>query len=185
MATILVNTPLDYKNTSRYQRRRRSIMVLLQAMAAKAGSILRSRADRTDELPDTCIFCIRVNGELNRIACENRTFFARYDNFPANPGHVEIVPKRHVESFFELTEQEVVEAYSLIHEAREIIAKQHRTPHAFTIGINDGRAAGRTIDHLHIHLIPRYDGDVEDPRGGIRQCAPNCDPDAWGAAPSG
>ncbi|MQY05180.1 AP-4-A phosphorylase [Actinomadura sp. RB68] len=110
--------------------------------------------------------------------CENEAFYARYDNFPANPGHIEIVPKRHIESFFELNESEILSAYELIHEAKDILDEKY-LPEAYTIGINDGKAAGRTIDHLHIHIIPRHQGDVADPRGGIRRAAPNCDPDTW------
>lgn len=110
--------------------------------------------------------------------CENESFYVRYDNFPANPGHVEIVPKRHVESFFDLDEREVLNAYALLRKAKEVIDGTY-FPEAYTIGVNDGKAAGRSIDHLHIHLIPRHQGDVDDPRGGVRRAAPNCDPDAW------
>lgn len=122
-----------------------------------------------------CLFC---NTGASRIAMENGTFYARYDNFPASAGHVEIVPKRHVESFFGLTPAEVTDAYSLIAAVREALDAEHQ-PDGYTIGINEGRAAGRTIDHLHIHLIPRHHGDVPDPRGGIRRALPNGDPDRW------
>jgi diadenosine tetraphosphate (Ap4A) HIT family hydrolase len=110
--------------------------------------------------------------------CENASFFARYDNFPATEGHLQVVPKRHVESFFDLSEQEIAAAYALLREAQEQLEKKY-APHGYTIGVNEGEAAGRSVDHLHIHLIPRYYGDVRDPRGGIRQAAPNCDPDSW------
>jgi diadenosine tetraphosphate (Ap4A) HIT family hydrolase len=130
---------------------------------------------------ESCIFCLRDDEELNTIMRENDSFFARYDNFPAADGHLEIVPKRHVESFFDLSEEEIVEAYALLREAQKEL-QQLYAPHGYTIGVNEGVAAGRSIDHLHIHLIPRYHGDVADPRGGIRQAAPNCDPDSWGAS---
>jgi diadenosine tetraphosphate (Ap4A) HIT family hydrolase len=133
----------------------------------------------TETQVEDCIFCLRHDPALNKIMCENDGFFARYDNFPSAPGHVEIIPKRHVESFFELTDDEVSEAYSLILDARKRIVAEFNYPDGYTIGINEGRAAGRSVDHLHIHLIPRYTGDVKDPRGGIRQAAPNCDPDTW------
>lgn len=109
---------------------------------------------------------------------ENRTCYVRYDNFPAAEGHVEIVPKRHVESFFELTREEVMDVYDLLVQARDTVAEKF-APDGYTIGVNEGRAAGRTVDHLHIHLVPRTFGDVEDPRGGIRQVVPNCNPDSW------
>jgi diadenosine tetraphosphate (Ap4A) HIT family hydrolase len=83
-----------------------------------------------------------------------------------------------VVSFFELTPSEAREAFSLMVKAQQWLREQYK-PDGFTIGINDGKAAGRSIDHLHIHIIPRYVGDVEDPRGGIRQVVPNCDPTAW------
>jgi diadenosine tetraphosphate (Ap4A) HIT family hydrolase len=125
-----------------------------------------------------CLFCQADDPSLNRILCENDLFYARFDNFPANPGHIEIVPRRHVVSFFDLDDHEVLSAYTLMRAARDLIDEKH-FPEAYTIGINDGKAAGRSIDHLHIHLIPRHHGDVDDPRGGIRRAAPNSDPDAW------
>jgi diadenosine tetraphosphate (Ap4A) HIT family hydrolase len=122
-----------------------------------------------------CLFC---DATASRILCENPGWFARYDNYPSTPGHVEIVPKRHVESFDDLTAAEAVAAYALLREARRRLAAEY-APDAWTIGINDGPAAGRTIHHLHIHLIPRRWGDVPDPRGGIRRGLPNGDPDKW------
>jgi diadenosine tetraphosphate (Ap4A) HIT family hydrolase len=125
-----------------------------------------------------CLFCQADDPSLNTVLCENQLFYARFDNFPANPGHVEIVPRRHVVSFFDLDDHEVLSAYSLMRTARRLIEQKY-FPEAYTIGINDGKAAGRSIDHLHIHLIPRHHGDVDDPRGGIRRGAPNSDPDLW------
>ncbi|MBM7770398.1 diadenosine tetraphosphate (Ap4A) HIT family hydrolase [Actinokineospora baliensis] len=129
---------------------------------------------------DSCIFCRVRDGSMNRLVDETSNFYARLDNFPAARGHVEIVPKRHIVSFFELSPQEASEAYDLM---RRIQAKwdAELNPDGYTIGVNEGRAAGRTIDHLHIHMIPRYNGDVTDPRGGIRQIFPNCDPSEWAA----
>ncbi|MBC6456627.1 HIT family protein [Actinomadura sp. HBU206391] len=126
-----------------------------------------------------CIFCLREDPALNTIVCQNTTFFARYDNYPSAPGHVQVVSKRHAESFFDLTDQELLDAYALILEARKKLVEEHDPPDGYTIGVNEGRAAGRSVDHLHIHLIPRYFGDVKDARGGIRQATPNWDPDSW------
>lgn len=128
--------------------------------------------------PTTCLFCLRDDASLNTVINANETFYARLDNFPATPGHVEIVPKRHVESFFDLSDSEVLDAYTLMQTVEKELSSLHG-PAGYTIGINEGKVAGRSIDHLHIHLIPRYEGDVADPRGGIRQVVPNYDPDAW------
>ncbi|WP_101390233.1 HIT family protein [Streptomyces sp. TLI_146] len=148
----------------------------------RPGGTGRRSADDGNPDADTCLFCRRERPDLNRIMHENKTFYIRYDNFPAAEGHVEIVPKRHVESFFQLTTRELKDAYSLIRFARENIDDRHH-PDGYTIGVNEGRAAGRTIDHLHIHLIPRHHNDVADPRGGIRRAVPNCEPDTWTARP--
>lgn len=128
--------------------------------------------------PTTCLFCLRDDASLNTIINTNETFYARLDNFPATPGHVEVVPKRHVESFFDLSDSEVLDAYTLMQTVEKELAALHG-PSGYTIGVNEGKVAGRSIDHLHIHLIPRYEGDVADPRGGIRQVVPNFDPDTW------
>jgi diadenosine tetraphosphate (Ap4A) HIT family hydrolase len=129
--------------------------------------------------PD-CIFCLQHHAAENKIMIENDEFFVRYDNFPATEGHVEIVPKRHVVSFFDLTPTEIGAAYDLMLRAQKKLADKYG-PDGYTIGVNEGTAAGRSVNHLHIHLIPRHYGDVDDPRGGIRQIVPNCDPDLWGA----
>ncbi|MEH0826780.1 MULTISPECIES: HIT family protein [unclassified Micromonospora] len=128
-----------------------------------------------------CLFCRQDDARLNRISHRNETCFARLDNFPAAEGHTEVVPKRHVESFFDLTSEELQDAFALILAVRADLSQRLR-PEGWTIGVNEGRAAGRSVDHLHIHVIPRRFGDVEDPAGGIRQILPNCDPDAWQAA---
>lgn len=153
-----------------------SLFFVLRRLIARLRPAVETGDDKGKS---DCIFCQRHDVTLNRVMCENRLFFARHDNYPANPGHVEIVPKRHVESFFDLTEEEVLEAYRLLCEARTRVMREYDPPHGYTIGVNEGRAAGRSIDHLHVHLIPRYEGDVKDPRGGIRQAAPNWDPDSW------
>lgn len=137
-----------------------------------------SRTGNRGMSPD-CIFCQRDDVELHRVVVENDSCYARYDNYPAAAGHVEVVPKRHVVSYFDLTERELVDAHRLMLAVRDVLTKEFE-PDGFTIGINEGRAAGRTIDHLHIHLIPRYRHDVDDPRGGIRKVvADRWSPDDW------
>ncbi len=126
----------------------------------------------------SCLFCRQDDPAANKLLCQNDSFFARLDNFPATAGHVEVVPKRHVVSFFDLMGHEVADAYALLQTARKLLDREH-DPDGYTIGINEGSAAGRSVDHLHIHLIPRRTGDVPDPRGGIRRCLPNGNPDLW------
>ena len=89
------------------------------------------------------------------------------DGFPVADGHLLIVPYRHVESVFHLSRPEQDELWSLTSEARSLLIREAR-PEGFTIGVNDGLAAGQTVPHAHIHVIPRYVGDVADPTGGIR-----------------
>jgi diadenosine tetraphosphate (Ap4A) HIT family hydrolase len=153
-------------------------MTLMEVPVATADRAPGAPDAGQREAPADCLFCRQTDLSVNRIAESNQTCFVRFDNFPATPGHVEIVPKRHVVSMFELTEEEVVDAYRLLQVMRRRLEEQHR-PDGFTIGVNEGRAAGRSVDHLHIHLIPRRFGDVGDPRGGIRQVVPNCDPSSW------
>ena len=108
---------------------------------------------------------------------EDRTFLRRdqviglWDAFPVSPGHALLIPVRHIPTWFEATAAEHVGLVAAIDEAKEIIEKHHR-PDGYNIGINCGAAAGQTVFHLHVHLIPRYQGDVADPRGGIRHVIP-------------
>jgi len=111
-----------------------------------------------------CIFCNYSNSE---IIVENKFTYAILDHFPVNNGHCLIIPKRHFADFFEATEEEVKAIYSLMHEVKEMFDVQYE-PAGYNIGINVGAYAGQTINHLHVHLIPRYIGDVEDPSGGVR-----------------
>jgi len=118
-----------------------------------------------------CIFCKLLINSPHKIIKQNNTFFAIYDEFPVSDGHVLLIPKRHVESFFDITKDEQDDFFELIKNVKEIVDRKFN-PDGYNIGINEGRAAGRTIDHLHIHLIPRYKGDVEDPVGGVRNVIP-------------
>lgn len=111
-----------------------------------------------------CIFC---NYNKSEIIAENKLAFAIMDKFPVNEGHTLIIAKRHFANFFEATEEEIKAIYSLMHEVKEMLDIQYE-PSGYNVGINIGYYAGQTIMHLHVHLIPRYKGDVENPRGGIR-----------------
>ncbi|EGF30771.1 HIT family hydrolase [Oxalobacteraceae bacterium IMCC9480] len=94
------------------------------------------------------------------------------DGFPISPGHTLVIPHRHVGSFFALSVQERTGLLVLIDQAKARLDATHH-PDGYNIGINDGAAAGQTVPHLHIHLIPRYHGDQDDPRGGVRWIMPD------------
>jgi len=116
-----------------------------------------------------CQFC---NIELDRILFENDHVFVIYDGYPVSTGHALIIPKRHIPSFFETTSAVRNALMAGIDYAKQHIDNDYQ-PAAYNIGINDGAAAGQTVSHLHIHVIPRYEGDVEDPRGGVRWIFPD------------
>ena len=118
-----------------------------------------------------CFFCDIQNKKDDKIIIDNQSFFSRYDDFPVTPGHCEIIAKKHTVSFFDLTKEQLIDFYELLQKTRFIIDDKFR-PDSYNIGINEGEAAGRTIHHLHIHLIPRYKGDVKNPRGGVRNVIP-------------
>jgi diadenosine tetraphosphate (Ap4A) HIT family hydrolase len=120
---------------------------------------------------DNCIFCDLAN-EKSIYLLENKLFWSCLDDLPVTNGHALVIPKRHVDSFFDLSEEEIKSAYDLIKEVKDIIDKKYH-PDAYNIGLNDGKAAGQTIFHLHIHIIPRYFSDVPDPTGGVRNILKN------------
>jgi len=109
--------------------------------------------------------------ENSKIILDNDLAIAVYDGFPVTPGHGLIVPKRHIALFYEATREEQTAMLDLLAEMRLLLLKE-RNPDAFNISINDGAAAGQTVMHMHIHLIPRYAGDTDDPRGGVRWIMP-------------
>ena len=115
-----------------------------------------------------CPFC---KPDTSKIILANGHAMVFHDGFPVTPGHSLIVPKRHIALFFEATREEQMAMLDLLAEMRQLLLKE-RSSDAFNIGINDGAAAGQTVPHLHIHLIPRYAGDAEDPRGGVRWIMP-------------
>ena len=110
----------------------------------------------------TCELCVPT-----RVVCENALAYARYDNNSLSLGHVLVIPKRHVSNFFDMTDAEQVAVLALLREAQASIQEQH-SPDGYNIGVNVGKAGGQSRMHVHVHLIPRYAGDVADPRGGIR-----------------
>ena len=122
----------------------------------------------TDSCGTACPFCQPAR---DRIIFETPLVIALWDAFPVNRGHALIVPRRHVPTWFDASAEERVALMAAVDEARELIVARY-APDGFNIGINVGAAAGQTVFHLHVHLIPRFDGDVPDPRGGVRWVIP-------------
>ncbi len=116
-----------------------------------------------------CVFC-QIDLE-REIILESEYFRAIYDIFPVSKGHLLIISKRHCESYFDLTATEQQDAIIQINLAKKIIDEKFH-PDAYNIGVNIGTVAGQTIPHVHIHIIPRYLGDMENPRGGVRGVIP-------------
>jgi diadenosine tetraphosphate (Ap4A) HIT family hydrolase len=116
-----------------------------------------------------CPFCTIKQDKM--IAQDALTFTVR-DTLPVSPGHTLILLKRHIASIFDATKEEVAALWETVQQARSGLIKEF-SPDGFNIGINDGLASGQTILHLHIHIIPRYKGDMPDPRGGIRWIFPD------------
>ncbi len=109
-----------------------------------------------------CPFCNPDN-----ILLENDLAFAKYDQYPVSPGHVLVMPKRHTASWFDLTAEEQTAMFVLANQAKKLLDERY-APAGYNLGINCGEAAGQTIMHVHLQIIPRYFGDGPNPRGGIR-----------------
>ena len=116
-----------------------------------------------------CLFC---NSKISGVAHENDLAYASYDTYPVSEFHCLIIPKRHVIDYFELTDEELVACNDLIKVIKEEILIKDKNVKAFNIGTNAGKIAGQSIMHCHIHLIPRREGDVENPQGGVRSVLP-------------
>jgi diadenosine tetraphosphate (Ap4A) HIT family hydrolase len=123
-----------------------------------------------------CPFCTLSS---TRIVHANDQAVVIRDAFPVSPGHTLVLPRRHVGSFFELDSLERAAVFGLLGEARLQLDRELQ-PAAYNIGINDGAAAGQTVPHAHVHLIPRYPGDQADARGGVRWIFPER-ADYWSA----
>ena len=117
-----------------------------------------------------CIFCELSAG---RIISENELCVAIKDAFPVTEHHTLVIPKRHVADYFDLHQPERNAIETMLHEQRQSILEQDTTVAGFNVGINAGASAGQTVFHVHVHLIPRRDGDVVDPRGGVRGVIPS------------
>ncbi len=114
-----------------------------------------------------CLFCTDPRG----VSLQNELAYSARDSYAVSPGHTLVIPRRHVASFFELTPEEVSACMALISEERRLLDEELK-PDGYNIGVNVGPAAGQSILHVHIHVIPRYQGDVENPQGGVRHVIP-------------
>lgn len=116
-----------------------------------------------------CLFC-RI--QQKDIIEENKLALAMKDNYPVSKLHTLVIPKRHVEDYFDLSKDELRACNILLKYIRDDILKEDPSVGGFNIGVNSGAIAGQTVFHCHIHLIPRRAGDVDDPRGGVRGVIP-------------
>ena len=154
---------------------------------------------------ESCFFCnVRDNLSNNLILFENDLFIAKYSGVPVNPGHIELFPRRHIETLLDLNHLEKRELVRSIGQTQDMLSRVdfeafyklmllragqqivknyaqkmlqlsfiNNNPTGFNVGINQGVSAGQTVKHLHIHLIPRFDGDTPDPIGGVRNLLNN------------
>jgi diadenosine tetraphosphate (Ap4A) HIT family hydrolase len=116
-----------------------------------------------------CPLCERIGA--GTFICDAGMAVAILDGYPVSPGHALILPRRHVADLFALTDQEQLALWSLLPPVKRLLDDRYH-PAAYNIGVNVGQAAGQTVAHVHVHVIPRYDGDVADPRGGVRWVLP-------------
>ncbi|WP_428080247.1 HIT family protein [Candidatus Pelagibacter sp.] len=117
-----------------------------------------------------CLFC---DSKKSGIAHENNLAYASYDSYPVSDHHCLIIPKRHIKDYFDMTNDELIACNDLIQTVKNEILSKDVNVKGFNIGTNVGKIAGQSIMHCHIHLIPRREGDVDNPQGGIRSVIPN------------
>ena len=128
-----------------------------------------------------CPFCEIVDSAVHdRILAANKFGFLIRDGYPVTPGHSLIILKRHIGSFFDISAEERQALFDLVDEAKVRLDAEFK-PASYNVGLNDGPAAGQTVPHLHIHLIPRYTDTESDPRGGVRWVIPE-KADYWSAS---
>ena len=121
------------------------------------------------DMNKNCIFC---NIGHERLIAANELCFAIRDGFPVSEGHTLIIPKRHVSNYFDLTDEEVMAMHKMLKELKAQLDEE-LSPDGYNVGVNVNEAAGQTVFHVHMHIIPRYKGDVENPRGGVRGVIPS------------
>ncbi len=118
------------------------------------------------EHPD-CPFC-----RSQKIVLENELAYADYDSYPVSLGHCLIITRRHIAEYFQATTEEKAAIWALVDEMKVIIDRDYK-PDGYNVGVNIGVAGGQSVPHIHIHMIPRYKGDMENPRGGVRGVIPH------------
>lgn len=124
------------------------------------------------EHQNTCFFCrIQKVEDGHKIVARFKHCYARRDDFPVSQGHTLIIPYVHTENWFTASEEVRIDLLKAVHLIKENIDEEYH-PDGYNLGMNCGEAAGQTVHHLHVHLIPRYKGDMEDPRGGVRGVIP-------------
>ncbi|MFT5111584.1 MAG: diadenosine tetraphosphate (Ap4A) HIT family hydrolase [Parasphingorhabdus sp.] len=128
-----------------------------------------SNIELTPIIDDECRFC-RPRSE-RRVMIDSELGFAAYDKHPASDGHFLVIPHRHFASYFDITDAEREALWTLVADAKTMVEERCK-PDGYNIGINVGEWAGQSVQHLHIHVIPRYKGDVENPKGGVRGVIP-------------
>ena len=117
-----------------------------------------------------CLFC---NVPSSDYVLENNLAFSTFDSYPVSKYHALIIPKRHVENYFDMSDEEVLSCNNLIKKMRNKIQELDTTVDGFNIGTNSGKVSGQSIMHCHIHLIPRRKNDVDNPQGGVRGVIPS------------
>ena len=116
-----------------------------------------------------CLFC---NHKESGLAFENNLAYASYDSYPVSEFHCLVIPKRHIKDYFDLTNEELLACNNLIKIIKKEIVDKDKTVSGFNLGTNIGKVSGQSIYHCHFHLIPRREGDVENPQGGVRSVIP-------------
>jgi diadenosine tetraphosphate (Ap4A) HIT family hydrolase len=119
---------------------------------------------------DPCLFCnIKKSGCVH----ENELAYVSNDSYPVSEHHCLVIPKRHIKDYFDLTNEELLACNNLVKIVKEEIINKDKTVSGFNFGTNIGKVSGQSIHHCHFHLIPRREGDVENPQGGVRSVIPN------------
>ena len=117
-----------------------------------------------------CLFCKYKNDELIE---NNELCYSRKDGYPVTKYHTLIIPRRHVASYFDLNEDEVIAMHRMLLETKKNILEKDNSVSGFNIGVNAGKTAGQSVFHVHMHVIPRREGDIDNPQGGVRGVIPH------------